>query len=140
MDLGELGGDDGSGHPVVGGQAGEGFVVVLTGDPYGLAIGEAGCLGEDHRIGVGGTESIVADRGSVEPVAQEGDRFGGGVQVAFVQTFQCQVQVAGIDPIDSKICQFISKVQAAGAEVVHRIGFVWYGLILQHQRPAFGRQ
>ena len=53
MDLSELGGDDGSGHPVVGGQAGEGFVVVFTGNPYGLAIGEAGCLGEDHRIGVG---------------------------------------------------------------------------------------
>jgi hypothetical protein len=50
MDLSELGGDHGGRHPVVGGQVGEGFVVVLTGDPYGLAIGEAGCLGEAHWV------------------------------------------------------------------------------------------
>jgi len=61
VDLSELGGDHGSGHPVVGGQAVEGFVVVFTGDPYGLAIGEAGSRGEAHWLVA--VESIVAGRG-----------------------------------------------------------------------------
>ena len=48
MDISELRCPYGGRHPVVGGQAVERFVVVLTGDPHGLAIGEAGGSREDH--------------------------------------------------------------------------------------------
>jgi hypothetical protein len=33
-----------------GGALGEGGIVALAGDPYQLAVAEAGCLGEDHRF------------------------------------------------------------------------------------------
>jgi len=62
--LGELGGPGGGGRPVVGGETVEGFVVVLASDPHGLTVVNAGCLGKDHRIGVGCSESLQ-ERGQV---------------------------------------------------------------------------
>jgi len=51
MDLSELGGPHGGGHPVVGGQFVEGGVVILAGDPHGFAGAEAGGGREAHRVG-----------------------------------------------------------------------------------------
>ena len=67
--------------------------------------------------------------GSVEPVAQIGDCFGGGVQVRFGQTRQRQFQIPNINAVNSKICQFFGKVWV-----------VWYELIVAGQRAAIGRQ
>ena len=36
--------------------------VVAVGDPHGLAVMEAGCLGEDHGLSVGGTDGSLQGR------------------------------------------------------------------------------
>ena len=51
MDLSELRSVHGGGDAPLSRQAVEGGVVILAGDPHGLAIGEAGGSGEDHGSG-----------------------------------------------------------------------------------------
>jgi hypothetical protein len=51
VNLSELGGVDVSGDAPLSAQAVEGGVVILAGNPHGLAVGEAAGSGENHRIG-----------------------------------------------------------------------------------------
>ena len=70
-------------------------------------------------------ESIVAGQGSVEPGGKV-RQFGGGVlQVRFGQTCQAgfDVLIGHIEQVAvDLLCHLIGKVQAAGAEVGHRVG------------------
>jgi hypothetical protein len=50
VNLSELGSVDVSRDAPLSAQAVKRGVVVLAGDPHDLAIREAGCLGEDHRV------------------------------------------------------------------------------------------
>jgi hypothetical protein len=51
MNLSELGGVDVGGDAPLSRDAVKGGVVVLAGNPHGLAVGEAGGGGENHEVG-----------------------------------------------------------------------------------------